>query len=140
MLVLDTDHLSEYQKGTSPEAHRLKQRLDDSAESYATTIITVEEMMRGWMAVIRRTQDPRRQISAYAKLRQLFRFFATWTVLAWDDGAADKFETLKRARTRIGTMDLKIASICLANDATLLSRNSRDFDNVPGLRVEDWLS
>ena len=47
MLVLDTDHLSEYQKGTSPEAHRLKQRLDDSAESYATTIITVEEIMRG---------------------------------------------------------------------------------------------
>ena len=140
MLVLDTDHLTAYQKGTSPEAHRLKQRLDDSAESYATTIITVEEIMRGWMAAIRRTQDPRRQISAYAKLRQLFRFFATWNVLEWDDGAADAFEALKRAKTRIGTMDLKIASICLANHATLLSRNNQDFDNVPGLRVEDWLS
>ena len=76
MVVLDTDHLSAYQKGTSSEAHRLKQRLDDSAESYATTIITVEEIMRGWLAAIRRTHDPRRQISAYAKLQQLFRFFA----------------------------------------------------------------
>ena len=140
MLVLDTDHLTEYQKGTSPEAYRLKQRLDDSAVSYATTIITVEEIMRGWMAAIRRIHDPRRQISAYSKLRQLFRFFATWNVLEWDDDDADEFEALKRAKTRIGTMDLKIASICLANNATLLSRNSKDFDNVPGLRVEDWLS
>jgi tRNA(fMet)-specific endonuclease VapC len=140
MLVLDTDHLTEYQKGTSPEAHRLKQRLDDSAESYATTIITVEEIMRGWMAAIRSIHDPRRQISAYGKLRQLFRFFATWNVLEWDDDAADAFEALKRAKTRMGTMDLKIASICLANNATLLSRNRKDFDNVPGLRVEDWLS
>ena len=140
MLVLDTDHLTAYQKGTSPEAHRLKQRLDDSAESYATTIITVEEIMRGWMAAIRRTHDPRRQISAYAQLRQLFRFFATWHVLDWDAGAAEAFEALQQAKTRIGTMDLKIASICLANHSTLLSRNSQDFDNVPGLRVEDWLS
>ncbi len=111
MWVLDTDHLTEYQKGTSPEAYRLKQRLDESVEPYATTIITVEEIMRGWMAAVRRIQDPRQQISAYARLRQLFRFFATWEVLDWDDGAADAFEALKREKTRIGTMDLKIASI-----------------------------
>jgi tRNA(fMet)-specific endonuclease VapC len=36
-------------------------------------------------------------------------------------------------------MDLKIASIVLAHDATLLSRNLRDFQQVPNLRVEDWL-
>lgn len=140
MLVLDTDHLTEYQKGTSPEAHRLKRRLDDSAESYATTIITVEEIMRGWLAAIRRIQEPRRQISAYTKLRQLFRFFATWDVLDWDEGSVDAFEALRQPEIRMGTMDLKIASICLAHNATLLSRNSRDFDHVPGLRDEDWLS
>jgi tRNA(fMet)-specific endonuclease VapC len=37
-------------------------------------------------------------------------------------------------------MDLKIASIVLANDATLLTRNANDFNRIPGLRVEDWLA
>ncbi len=140
MLVLDTDHLTEYQKGTSVEARRLKARLDRTAEPYATTIITVEEIMRGWMAAIRRLHDPRAQINAYAKLQQLFRFFATWNVLEWDDAAVNVLESLREARTRVGTMDLKIASIALAGGATLLTRNTEDFRKVPALRVEDWLS
>lgn len=140
MLVLDTDHVTEYQKGTSVEAQRLKQRLDAATEPFATTIITVEEIMRGWMAAVRRVNDPHRQITAYAKLRQLFRSFATWDVLDWTDAAANEFQALRQARTRVPTMDLKIAAICLANNATLLTRNAADFDRVPGLRSEDWLS
>jgi tRNA(fMet)-specific endonuclease VapC len=38
-----------------------------------------------------------------------------------------------------GTQDLKIASICLAHDATVLTRNEIDFNKVPGLSVENWL-
>jgi tRNA(fMet)-specific endonuclease VapC len=140
MLILDTDHLAEYQKGTSAEAQRLKQRLDEAGEPFGTTIITVEEVMRGWMAAIRRTANPVRQINAYTKLRQLFRFFATWDVLDWTAASAAEFTVLKNAKTRVGTIDLKIASIALANDATLLSRNLNDFQNVPSLRVVDWLS
>jgi predicted nucleic acid-binding protein len=37
-------------------------------------------------------------------------------------------------------MDLKIASIALASGATLLTRNTKDFAGVPGLRIDDWLS
>jgi len=140
MLVLDTDHLVEYQRGTSAESRRLKERLDRAAEPFGTTIITVEEMMRGWMAAIRRIHDPRRQIGAYASLQQLFRFFATWHVLAWSEAAADHYDSLKRARTKVGTMDLKIASIGLASDAMLLTRNTNDFVRVPGLRIADWMS
>jgi predicted nucleic acid-binding protein len=76
MLLLDTDHVVEYQKGTSAEARRLKERLDRAVESFGTTIITVEEIMRGWMAAIHRLRDPRDQIGADVRLRQFFRFFA----------------------------------------------------------------
>ncbi len=52
----------------------------------------------------------------------------------------DEFESLKQAGIRVGTMDLKIASIVLANDATLLTRNTNVFNRIPGLRIEGWLS
>jgi hypothetical protein len=64
MLILDTDHLTEYQKGTSAAAHRLNARLRETIEPIGTTIITVEEVMRGWMAAIRRTPHPSQQVNA----------------------------------------------------------------------------
>ena len=140
MLILDTDHLVEYQKGTSPAAQRLKQRLDESGEAFGTTIITFEEVMRGWLAAIKRTNDPFRQVTAYSKLQQLVRSFAAWDILEWTTAAAAEFAELKKARVRGGTMDLKIAGIALANDATLLTRNLGDFQKIPGLRTIDWLS
>jgi tRNA(fMet)-specific endonuclease VapC len=140
MLILDTDHLTEFQRGTSSEAVRLNDRLKNSGEHYCTTIVSVEEVMRGWMAAIRRTSDPVRQVNSYRQLRQLFRFFATWDVIDWTPQSAAILSELKTAKIRVGTMDLKIACIALANSATLLSRNRKDYEKVPGLKVLDWLS
>jgi tRNA(fMet)-specific endonuclease VapC len=140
MLILDTDHVSEYQLGNSAEARRLSDRLDAVAEPFGTTIITIEEMMRGWMAAVRRTTDVQRQVRHCARLQQLFQFFGSWNALEWNLPAASQFEALRKARVRVSTMDLKIASICLANDAILLTRNARDFQSIPGLRFQDWLS
>jgi tRNA(fMet)-specific endonuclease VapC len=53
--------------------------------------------------------------------------------------AADVFRQLRRQKIRIGSRDLKIAAIALAQGALLLSANLRDFEKVPGLRVENWL-
>ena len=47
-------------------------------------------------------------------------------------------ERLKRQRIRVGTMDLRIAAIALANGMTVLTRNRADFGRVPNLNVEDW--
>jgi tRNA(fMet)-specific endonuclease VapC len=46
---------------------------------------------------------------------------------------------LRAERVRIGSQDLKIACIALANNAVLLTANLRDFEQVPGLLVENWL-
>lgn len=35
-------------------------------------------------------------------------------------------------------MDLRIASVALANDMTVLTRNRVDFERIPNLTVEDW--
>ena len=139
MLILDTDHLSALDRGGVKGA-ALNQKLEARGDEVATTIITAEEQLRGWLAQIRRNRQPHKWISAYQRLQGRIEFFAAGLVLPWDAAAADVFLGLRSQGIRIGTMDLKIASIVLASDAILLSRNLRDFQKIPQLRVEDWLS
>ncbi len=70
---------------------------------------------------------------------ELVRFFAVWQIIHFYHAAADEFKRLRKHGIRIGTMDLKIASIALSHNATLISANLRDFEKVPNLRVENWL-
>jgi len=139
MIVLDTDHFVEISKGTSPDAIRLRNRLEAAEEQVAVTIVTGEEVLRGWFAEIRRHRDTRLQITPYARLQQTLTNLAKWLVLAWEHNAVSEYENLLVAKIRVGTLDLKIASIAKANDSLLLSRNTRDFELVPGLRLENWL-
>src|SRR5262249_25629194 len=104
-----------------------------------TTAITPEEQMRGWLSAIHAQRDIQRQVQYYERLIGVFWFFADWRILPFSESAAEKFRLLRRQRIRIGTMDLKIASFVLVHDATLLLNNLKDFERVPGLRVEDWL-
>lgn len=64
MLVLDTDHLAELERESSAGIF-LTQRLEQTVEEIATTIVSAEEQFRGWLAQIRRQHDPHRQIVPY---------------------------------------------------------------------------
>lgn len=139
MFVLDTDHISILQHPGSERAQELRARMRGEVDQIVTTAVTVHEQFRSWLALINRYRDVRRQVTYYERLVAANRFFCDWTVLPFDDAAADQFDDLRAQRIRIATMDLKIASICLVNAATLLSGNLRDFEQVPGLVVEDWL-
>jgi len=95
--------------------------------------------MRGWLAGVRRARDVVDQVRPYDQLINLVRFFQAWEIVRFDESAAERFRDHRQQRIRIGTMDLKIASIALEQGAILLSANTNDFDQVPGLQVEDWL-
>jgi tRNA(fMet)-specific endonuclease VapC len=139
MIVLDTDHLSLLQVREAPSAFALQARLETfPADEVVTTVITLEEQMRGWLALIRRVTDVQRQVAYYERLRSLVAFFAAWEVLPFDQHAATTFERLRQQHVRIGTMDLKIAAIALGRPALVLSGNLQDFQQVPGLAMEDW--
>ncbi len=138
MLILDTDHLSILDRDTI-EAFNLGRRLASiPPEEVAVTIITYEEQMRGWFAVIAQARTNSQQVEAYRKLRRFINQFSHINLIDYNAEAANKFEQLRQAKVRIGTKDLRIAAICLANDATLLTRNLKDFGQVPNLKVEDW--
>lgn len=103
-----------------------------------TTAVSFHEQVTGWSAYLSRADEPERVVLAYAKLEQVLETYAQTQVLPMDLPAALRFEELRRERVRIGTLDLRIASIAMTRDMTVLTRNLVDFAKVPGLRVEDW--
>jgi tRNA(fMet)-specific endonuclease VapC len=138
MFVLDTNHLKELAYPT-PLGERLRGRLLQAGAQVFTTVITLEEELRGVLARTNRTLLPDERILAYQKLIERVNFFARWVVLTLDAESTAAFLRLRGQGVRIGTMDLRIASIALVPDATLLTRNTVDFAQVPGLRFENWL-
>lgn len=138
MLVLDTDHLSAFDRSNVAGAN-LRNRLRADTRVKCITIATVDEQMRGWMARVAAARTPEALIPPYALLKRRVEAFAAWRILPWDNSAVAEFVPLKSRKIRISTMDMRIACIVLANGATLLSRNIRDFERVPNLRVENWL-
>ena len=139
MILLDTDHLSVYTDERDPRHGLLNTRMEAAAEQIACTIVSVEEVLRGWLAVIHRLRDVHRQLPAYVRLGQLFDILSDWVIVPFDESGANQFASLRRQRIRIGAMDLKIASIALVNDALLVTANLRDYSQVPKLRCENWL-
>lgn len=139
MIVHDTDHLTVLRYRTHSLHSKLASRLQSAEEPVVACVISLEEQMRGWLAEIARRRKIEDQVPAYAELTKLVDFFQEWVTIAFDPSAAKVFADLKRQKIRVGTQDLKIASIALANQALLLSANLIDFQRVPGLQVEDWL-
>jgi tRNA(fMet)-specific endonuclease VapC len=136
--VLDTDHLSLLERGNA-DSLILQMRLESvPARQIATTIVNYEEQMRGWLERAARANSRERLLAAYSRLLLHVKTFQEIPLLPFDDNAADEFERLQRTKIRVGTMDLKIAAIILANDSTLLTRNQTDFGKVPNLKIEDW--
>ena len=139
MIILDTDCLSLLDRERLVESSKLRQNLEQfSPDELFTTIITFEEQMRGWLAYLAKSRALDNQINAYQKLHRFLETYRNTQVLDFDEDAAKVFEKLKSQKIRIGTMDLKIASIAISRDAILVSRNLRDFEGIPNLRVKDW--
>ena len=71
-------------------------------------------------------------------LARVLKTFSVSTVLPFDAAAGAVFDGLLAQRIRVATMDLRIASIALARNMILLTRNENDFRKIPGLKTEDW--
>jgi tRNA(fMet)-specific endonuclease VapC len=138
VVILDTNHISELDRGSEFAANFERRQRATKAEVF-TTIVTVEEVLHGWINLIRQCRKAELLVSCYARLQRSVRVLSDWDVLPFDEEAISVSDKLRAQRVRIGTMDLRIASIALAHDATLLTRNTTEFRRVPGLKIENWL-
>jgi len=141
MILVDTDHATFLSYPESERGARFIERLNavPPHERIGVAIVSVEERMRGWLAAIAKERTALRQVVGYQELSRLFDFYSAFYIVPFDEAAASQFDALRTRRLRLGTMDLKIASIALVTDALLLTANLRDFEEVPGLRAENWL-
>lgn len=138
MIVLDTDCLTLLERRDRPEAQTILDLLSSRNEMRCTTIVNYEEKMRGWFGLIASAKSVDYLVQLYARLQREIDLFEATELLAFDENAAAIYEGLRRSRIRVGTMDLRIASIVMANQATLLTRNRRDFERIPDLLLETF--
>ncbi len=139
MIILDTDSLSLLDRERLLESSMLRKNLEKfPPDEIFTTIITFEEQMRGWLSFIAKSKNLEQQIYAYQKLHRFLESYRNTQVLDFEAKAVEVFQKLKSQKIRVGTMDLKIASIAIANNAILVSRNLSDFERIPDLTVNDW--
>ncbi len=70
-------------------------------------------------------------------------FAARLNMLLWDEEAANHYAEiryyLEKKGTPIGNMDLMIASHALSRGYKLVTNNQKEFNRVPGLKVENWI-
>lgn len=139
MYVLDTDHISIVQHRDDPLCDLiLSEAAKVGEDDLFTTVISFQEQALGWHNRLARAKTKKDVVFGYRRFETMLNFFAGARVLSFDEAAADCFEELHKARTRVGLMDLRIAAIVIANQMTLVTRNRNDFDRIPGLRIVDW--
>ena len=133
--LLDTDHLTLIQRGEPNVSARY---LATPREERVASVISFQEQMRGRLAVINRLTDADQLSSAYRFLREVQSFYCGLRMLDFDNAASANFELLRKMHGRLGTMDLRIAAIALAQSAILVTRNTQDFIAIENLKLENW--
>ena len=137
--LLDTDHISIYQWEEGAAFERLDAKMATIPRSeIAISIVSVHEQFLGCHALINEARSARDVIGGYRLLSKVRDGFSWAVALPFDDIAAQAFADLQAQQVKIGTMDLRIASIALSRNLTVLSRNRGDFARVPALAIEDW--
>ena len=130
MYLLDTNVCIRLLKGASPLLVERLQRLAPG-EIKLCSIVKAELLF-----------GARKSTRVEDNLQLLDRFFAPYESLPFDDRTAEHYGTiradLQRSGRPIGPNDLFIASVARASDAVLVTRNTREFRRVVGLRIEDW--
>ena len=129
--LLDTNVLSAHLRRPSGLAHRFFQY---SGRLYTTSIALAELFV--WA---HNRPDPTKVLNAIDEL-----LFQEVNLLDFDRVCANEFGRvrirLRRSGIEVPSVDLMIASVALVYDLTVVTHNTADFQNIPGLRLDDWLT
>jgi tRNA(fMet)-specific endonuclease VapC len=137
MHLLDTNILTALHLGNPKIINALSQLNDPQV---AITIITKVELLRGRIDFLLKANDGEAVLRAQAFLWETEQRLDEIEIIPFDAAAIAQFETLlsNPSLRKSGRADLLIASIALANRATLVTRNIKDFQRIPNLKLTNW--
>lgn len=135
MIVADTNVVSELMRD-QPDARVLAWATALDATAVTISVVTVQEIEHG----LARLAPGRRQRSLTDRWHELLDAY-TETLLVYDVPAAQAAAAALAARSAAGRpmtlADAEIAGICVSRGATLATRNTADFEAIPGLTLVD---
>jgi tRNA(fMet)-specific endonuclease VapC len=138
MIVLDTDILTFFLRNHP----RVLGRVQSANEEIVITVISRIETLRGRFDSLMKAANGDELRRGQQRLDEAERDLARIPrILAINAEAAAELDRLldNKKLKKIGRADLLIAAITLAHRATLVTRNLKDFRQVPGLSVENWM-
>jgi tRNA(fMet)-specific endonuclease VapC len=146
MLLLDTNILTAMYVGNS----KILTALDRSEDpDVATTIINKVELLKGRMDFLLKAESGVEVLRAQAWFQETERLLEEIPVVTFDSRSAELFDELSQrsALRKIGRADLLIGTIpvpggcanALVNRATIVTRNLKDFQRIPGLKLVNWM-
>ncbi|MEM9155869.1 MAG: type II toxin-antitoxin system VapC family toxin [Cyanobacteria bacterium P01_F01_bin.33] len=140
--LLDTDHASVLQRASSKDAENILKRMQEcSRDDFSLSIIGFHEQVKGALDILSQANDKASKLqSGYSLLFGILNAYKNAKILPFDARALEIYDRLSQEVRIIKRMrmDFRIASIAIAHNLVLLTRNARDFERVPGLRIEDW--
>jgi tRNA(fMet)-specific endonuclease VapC len=132
-VLIDASVLIEYERGRLDLDRRIRGR---EAEDCFLSVVTASELLHG----IHRASTPALQTRRSAFVEAVLERFAILPIdLVSARAHAQLWAQLASAGCLIGPHDLWLAATCIAHDLTMITANLREFERVPGLRVESWL-
>ena len=132
--MLDTNICSFILRPHSPQVLQNLQLCSDQRHRIVISAVTYAELRFG---AIGKKASPKHNIIVNEFLERVD------AVLAWDQASVDETVTIKKYLSdrgiTIGNNDVMIAGHAISELCVLVTNNTREFDRVPGLEVEDWV-
>ena len=136
--ILDTDSASLFLAGNQ----KLIDRVTQEVPHVVTTIVTVQELFNGWAGRVNDPAEATNLVRIYGKLWQTTEFLKTIEILTFTELANKYYQHLIQEHRFLSKKrlekDMRIAAICLSVGGTIITRNQKDFTQVPNLKIEDW--
>ena len=138
MTLFDSDSFTLLNWGREGMAERLERAR--AAGEVALPVFVRAQALRGRLDGLLKAGTPDDVIRMQTALVEVETRLAEFRVVPFDDAAGGHFDRLVRMRSlkKTGLADLLIACVALAHDATLVTRNTKDFQGIPNLQLENW--